>query len=148
MKDCIKALKNNRRFIVPSGLVAHTVVVEFIPPPPANRPEFLKCSSSISSASNTTTVKMALFRSGEFGPKHLTEANTLRNDDGLVMLKPSEFIRTKVKDWMSRRKKEDADDIYYAMRTHRHLDFTRINPSGGLVQLAARDRRVRAFIRN
>jgi hypothetical protein len=80
-------------------------------------------------------LKIELLAAGEFGPVGLNESNT-QVLDGLTVLSPTEFVRAKVKAWQSRGSARDVSDILSVMESVEGLGIERINPGGGLDELA------------
>ena len=58
------------------------------------------------------------------------------------MLSPTEFVRVTVKAWQSRRSAQDVNDILGIMESVEGLGIERINPGGGLDELAEEDEEV------
>ena len=82
-------------------------------------------------------IRIELLRAGEFGPVHLTDDNTIEIPPGIPALTPTEFMRAKVKAWTARRALRDANDVFWVMQKYGEvLDVDRINPQGGLDEMA------------
>lgn len=80
-------------------------------------------------------LKIELLAAGEFGPVRLNESNT-QVVDHVTVLSPTEFVRAKVKAWLSRRSAQDVEDIIGVMESVEGLQIERINPDNGLDDLA------------
>ena len=86
-------------------------------------------------------IKIELLAAGEFGPVRLTDTNT-QILEHLTVLSPTEFVRAKVKAWTSRRSAQDVEDIIGVMGVAEGLLPDRINPDGGMDDLADEDENV------
>ncbi|KZT37134.1 hypothetical protein SISSUDRAFT_1120489 [Sistotremastrum suecicum HHB10207 ss-3] len=89
-------------------------------------------------------VKIELLQSGVFGPIRLTRSNTM-TIKGVPFLSPTEYVRTKVKAWVSRRYGRDMWDVLWMLRNTDGLDVDRINPAGGLDDMAKEYRDIRTL---
>lgn len=56
--------------------------------------------------------------------------------NGIVFLSPTEYVRTKVKAWTSRKYGRDVWDVLWVLRNFEDLDIDRINPDDGLDEMA------------
>ena len=115
-----QTLSAHPAFEVPKGLASDILTVFF--------------RSSIM-ARRGTKVKVELLKAGVFGPVKLTSSTTMVVN-GIPFLTPSEFVRAKVKAWTARGYNRDKMDVLWILRTADWLDPKRINPDGGLDDMA------------
>ncbi|KZT31917.1 hypothetical protein SISSUDRAFT_1123654 [Sistotremastrum suecicum HHB10207 ss-3] len=116
-KKVVRAFtSSSENFTVPSGLASDVLRVTF------------RSNSGID-------VKVELLQAGMFGPVRLTPSNTM-SINGIVFLSPTEYVRTKVKAWTSRKYGRDVWDVLWVLRNFEDLDIDRINPEDGLDEMA------------
>jgi len=99
-------------------------------------------------------IKVELLTAGEFGPRFITDdktvfapvSNNANTSTKLRFLSPSEFVRTKIKAWTNRQSQGDAADVIWFLQTFGdQLEVDRVNPDGGMDNLADADKAVEAL---